>query len=100
MVLPGCSILKKMIPNTIDSSNSNSSIGSDSSTNEELRGVWVYYSELNSILADKTIEQAQTALDTFMDTIVSYNLNTVFFHVRAKSDAYYPSSIFPPASAA
>ena len=33
-----------------------------------------------------------------MDNCVSYGLNTVFFHVRANSDAYYKSSLFKPAA--
>ncbi len=35
-----------------------------------------------------------------MADFASRNLNTVFFHVRANSDAYYASSLFKPASAA
>lgn len=67
---------------------------------EELRGVWVSYLELDPLLADADVSTAQERLDRVMDTCVTNGLNTVFFHVRAHSDAYYPSTVFPAATAA
>lgn len=68
-------------------------------TAEEMRGVWLSYIELNALFkANSTPDAAKKALDQVMDNCVSYGLNTVFFHVRANSDAYYPSSIFKPAA--
>ncbi len=67
---------------------------------EELRGVWISYLELEEYLAGATIAQAKKALDTMMDTCVDWKMNTVYFHVRSHSDAWYPSSVFPAATAA
>lgn len=67
---------------------------------EEFRGVWLSYIELNALLKGKTAEQAGAALDKVMEDAASYGLNAVVFHVRAMSDAYYQSALFPPAAAA
>ncbi len=64
----------------------------------EMRGVWVSFYELDDLLKGATPQTAAKRLDTVMDTCVSYGLNTVFFHVRANSDAYYASSVFPAAA--
>lgn len=66
----------------------------------EMRGVWVSYIELNNLIGYKTVAQAQAAIDTIMENAVAYKMNTVFFHVRANSDAYYISkkAKFPPAA--
>lgn len=62
---------------------------------QEMRGVWVSYIELNEIFQTcRGVEQAKTAVDTMMKRIKNCNLNTVFFHVRANSDAYYASQHF------
>ncbi|MBQ6830259.1 MAG: family 10 glycosylhydrolase [Clostridia bacterium] len=66
----------------------------------ERRAVWVSLYDLADIFAPcKTLQQAQEAVDTMMDTVVEHKMNTVFFHVRAGSDAYYSSALFSPASA-
>lgn len=64
----------------------------------EMKGVWVSYIELNAMFKNKTESAAKLAIDQMMDNCVSYGLNTVFFHVRANSDAYYKSSTFKPAT--
>ncbi len=64
-----------------------------------MRAVWVSYIELDELFQkNKTVEQAKQAIDTMMREIAVRNLNTVFFHVRANSDAYYQSAYFQPAS--
>lgn len=65
---------------------------------QELRGVWLSYIELNALFSGKTVDQAKAVLDEIMDNCVAYHLNTVFFHVRANSDAYYNSALFSPAA--
>ncbi len=70
------------------------------SPEEEFRGVWLSYIELNALLKDKNADQAKEALDGVMEQAASYGLNAVVFHVRAMSDAYYQSELFPPAAAA
>lgn len=65
-------------------------------TKEELRGTWLSYIELEALLrANTTPKTAAAALDAVMDNCVTYGLNTVFFIVRANSDAYYASQLFP-----
>ncbi len=62
--------------------------------NEELRGVWMAYYEVESLLKP-TVAATKTALDSALDTCKATGINTVFFHARANSDAYYNSAIFP-----
>ena len=66
----------------------------------EMRGVWLSYLELDKMLNGADQAAAAAALDRVMDTAVSFGLNAVVMHVRANSDAYYRSSVFPAASAA
>lgn len=64
----------------------------------EMRGVWVSYLDLQTLLAGTDPTTAVTALDTIMDTCLEQGLNTVFFHVRSHSDAWYASALFPAAA--
>ncbi len=67
----------------------------------EVRGAWVSYIELADILQRcATPSEAQKALDTMMQQLQECRINTVFFHVRSHSDAYYRSAVFQPATAA
>lgn len=66
----------------------------------ELRGVWLSYLELRPLLADTDPTTAAGRLDQVMDACVAAGLNTVFFHVRSHGDAYYPSTVYPAATAA
>lgn len=65
---------------------------------EEFRGVWISYIELGAMLKNQSAAQARQALDTMLDDCLSFGMNAVIFHVRANSDAYYPSSLFKPAA--
>ncbi len=70
------------------------------SVSGEMRGVWVSYIELAELFQRCTTPaQARKALDDMMAELAGYGLNTVFFHVRANSDAYYDSALFKPAAA-
>ncbi len=71
-----------------------------SSTDSEWRGVWVSYLDLDPLLQGADAATAMARLDAMLDTCRNSGMNTVFFHVRAYSDAYYPSAIFPPAASA
>lgn len=64
----------------------------------EMRGVWMSYIELSGLIGGKTEAQARAALDGMMDRVKACGLNTVIFHVRANSDAYYRSTVFKPAA--
>ena len=61
---------------------------------EELCGVWIAYYEVESLLKP-TVAATKAALDSALDTCKAAGINTVFFHARANSDAYYDSAIFP-----
>lgn len=72
--------------------------GGDSSSNQEFRGVWLTYAELNKMFEGRSVEQAKYSIDKVMDNAKSYGMNAVIFHARAKSDAYYPSTVFNEAA--
>lgn len=67
---------------------------------ENLKAVWVSYLELDPALSGATKEEATAYIDSVMDTCQKDGFNTVFFHVRARGDAYYASKIFPAADSA
>lgn len=66
---------------------------------QELRGVWLSFLELEPMLSGADVPTAKARLDEVMDTCVSAGINTVFYHVRAHSDAFYASSVYPAAQA-
>ncbi len=68
---------------------------------QEVRAAWVSYIELDELLqVCSTASEARSALNAMMKQLAANRINTVFFHVRANSDAYYSSSIFQPAESA
>ena len=65
----------------------------------EMRATWASFFELNTLFGGcTTAEQAKKAIDSILDTMEDFELNTLYFHVRANSDAYYPSAYFKPAA--
>lgn len=65
----------------------------------EMRATWASYIELNKLFSSCTTEaQAKAAIDGILDTVQEFRLNTLYFHVRANSDAYYRSAYFKPAA--
>lgn len=71
-----------------------------STVDESMRGVWLSYIELDEMLRGATPATATAAIAAAMDTCVANNINTVFFHLRAHGDAYYPSAVWPAAATA
>lgn len=67
---------------------------------EEMRGVWLSYIELDEMLDGASPQEAADAITAVMDICAKNGLNTVFFHVRAHGDAYYPSAVWPTAATA
>ena len=64
---------------------------------EEMRGVWLSYIELDAMLAaDNPEEEIAQAMQTCADQ----GLNTVFFHVRAFGTAYFRSTVWPQVTTA
>lgn len=86
------------VPGIDTMTTANRSSGGDTASSQEFRGVWLTYTELNKMFEGRSVEQAKQSLDKVMDNAKSYGLNAVIFHVRAKSDAYYPSTVFDAAA--
>lgn len=64
---------------------------------EELRGVWIScYEHINA--SDKTESEYLAETDKMFETIKNCGLNTAFVHLRAFSDAFYKSDIYPYSS--
>lgn len=62
---------------------------------EEMRGIWISYSELSTV-GEKDVKSAfEKKIETMFTKIANYGFNTVFVHVRAFCDAFYPSAIYP-----
>ncbi|HWP98792.1 MAG TPA: family 10 glycosylhydrolase [Syntrophomonadaceae bacterium] len=55
--------------------------------NSEMRGAWLSYNDLAGFDSSK--------IDSMLDKAAAMNLNTVFVHARAFSDAFYKSDLFP-----
>ena len=69
-------------------------------TNEDMRGVWLSYIELDEMLAGANPTTAAESIAAAMDVCADNGINTVFFHLRAHGDAYYPSAVWPAATTA
>ena len=64
---------------------------------EEIKGVWIScYDHISAYQKTKSQYLAET--DRMFETIKSCGLNTAFVHLRAFSDAFYESDIFPYSS--
>lgn len=61
----------------------------------EVKGVWISYLELTSILMGKTEDQFTASIRKVYDNCVDMGLNTVYVHVRSHGDAYYKSDYYP-----
>lgn len=64
---------------------------------DTLSGVWLSYIELDAAFKNADPAAAAAYLDGVMRACRAHGINTVFFHVRAHSDAYYASSVYAPA---
>ncbi len=62
---------------------------------KELRGIWISYLEMGDMAQNKTEEEFTKNVELMLDNIKSLKLTDVFFQVRAFSDAFYKSSVFP-----
>ncbi|MGL5972830.1 MAG: glycoside hydrolase family 10 protein [Oscillospiraceae bacterium] len=61
----------------------------------DMKGVWVSYLELNSLLKNKSQSQFTANINQVFANAKDLGLNTVFVHVHSHSDSYYPSAYFP-----
>ena len=62
---------------------------------QEIRGVWV--SNVANIDTPRglPIDEYKAHLVKIIETVASYNMNTIIFQVRPTNDAYYPSKLNP-----
>lgn len=58
-------------------------------------GVWISYIDLGAMMNGATAEQFRESISQAYKNIVSVGANTVYVHVRAFADAYYPSVMYP-----
>lgn len=64
--------------------------------NSEIRAAWVSYIELNTLFdQNPTPQTAKAAINNLLASLKSKNINTVYWIMRANSDAYYKSSYYP-----
>lgn len=61
---------------------------------DEMRGVWFSYEDFSSQLAGLSESEYAKKADEICSAIASNGFNTIIFHVRAFSDAFYNSSYF------
>ncbi len=67
--------------------------GPGSGPSGELRGVWISYLDWEKLPADRA--GFEKGVNQILDRCVDLGMNAVFVHVRADSDAMYPSAYFP-----
>lgn len=65
----------------------------DNPTADTVRAVWIPYMEVESLL---TSDDPAAAIKACVQDCADRGINTLYFHVRANSDAYYPSSVYAP----
>jgi len=88
LLLPSCQIKNKqqIIPET-----------DNEISPSELRGIWIScYDHINA--SGKTRAEYKLETDKMFKTINDYGMNTAFVHLRAFSDAFYKSDIYPYSS--
>ncbi|MBE6764136.1 MAG: hypothetical protein E7553_07315 [Ruminococcaceae bacterium] len=59
---------------------------------ETVRAVWIPYMEMEGLLAS---DDPAAAVRACVRDCAARGINTLYLHVRANSDAYYPSSVYP-----
>lgn len=62
---------------------------------KEVRGVWISYIELSSILTGRSESQFTSSIRSVFQNCKDMGLNTVYVHVRSHGDAYYKSDYYP-----
>ncbi len=61
---------------------------------QAVRAIWIPYMEVERLLADPAL--AKEAIAACLQDCADRGANTVYFHVRANSDAYYDSDVYTP----
>lgn len=61
----------------------------------EMKGVWISYLEIATLLKNKSESDFRSALKSIYTNCAQLGLNTVYVHARAFGDAFYYSDLFP-----
>lgn len=61
-------------------------------------GAWISYIELSQMLKNADEDSFRKDIGASFDKLSQLGVNTVYVHVRAFSDAYYPSQVYPYAN--
>lgn len=88
------------IPNSENNSTQNNQSSSNSEEtsrlpDEEVRGLWVSYIDLNMSGTDYSQESFESKFDTIVDDALKNRFNTLIVQVRPFADALYDSDYFP-----
>lgn len=88
------------IPNSENNSTQNNQSSSNSEEtsrlpDEEVRGLWVSYIDLNMSGTDYSQESFESKFDTIVDDALKNGFNTLIVQVRPFADALYDSDYFP-----
>lgn len=67
----------------------------DAHFQKSTRAFWVPYMEVADMLSSGNVTTAKNAIKNCLVDCYNRGTNVVYFHVRANSDAYYNSSVFP-----
>ncbi len=59
-----------------------------------VRAFWLTYYEVETLYSSGVPATVRTKIDALFDELAGLGTNTVYFHVRANSDAYYDSDYF------
>lgn len=84
-----CSNIQNVSMSPLNSTDENSGLASDVA--DELRGVWISYSEMGGAFDGYFYKN----IDKMFDNISALGLNAAFVHVRPFCDAFYESELFP-----
>ncbi len=61
-----------------------------------VRAFWIPYMQVETLLSSGEPQACRAALAACFADVAATGANTVYFHVRANSDAYYDAAVFPP----
>ncbi|MGN0632718.1 MAG: glycoside hydrolase family 10 protein [Oscillospiraceae bacterium] len=90
--ITACEILSDSIPNKSEVEEEYEPLNFDIQ-----KSVWISYIELSELISETESGFKENMSEVFSN-VSELGCNTVYVHVRAFGDAYYASSLFPPAS--
>lgn len=90
--LTSCMNFKNEAPTTTEANDVQAEVKIEE---QELRGMWLSFYEISDICKGKTEAEFRNSAEEILGTLSDNKFNTVFYQVRAFSDALYKSEIFP-----